>query len=105
MIFQEAEILNTAILTGKTVAVPVKVISVEEDGTVQGLSDSVECRSADEDVVKASGQLLSAAETHSYRVRVVIAGWICRAPPILSFLPLKSGVSPSPKPKRKKTPL
>ncbi|ERE75399.1 transmembrane protein [Cricetulus griseus] len=40
----EAEILNTAILTGKTVAVPVKVISVEEDGTVQGLSDSVECR-------------------------------------------------------------
>lgn len=64
-IFQEAEILNTAILTGKTVAVPVKVISVEEDGTVQGLSDSVECRSADEDVVKASGQSLSAAETHS----------------------------------------
>ncbi|KAL6049726.1 hypothetical protein STEG23_021239 [Scotinomys teguina] len=41
---KEAEILNTAILTGKTVAVPVKVISVEEDGTVQGLSDSVECR-------------------------------------------------------------
>lgn len=65
LIFQEAEILNTAILTGKTVAVPVKVISVEEDGTVQGLSDSVECRSADEDVVKASGQSLSAAETHS----------------------------------------
>ncbi|XP_032742802.1 transmembrane protein 132D-like [Rattus rattus] len=51
----EAEILNTAILTGKTVAVPVKVISVEEDGTVQVLSDSVECRSSDEDVVKASG--------------------------------------------------
>lgn len=55
MFFQEAEILNTAILTGKTVAVPVKVISVEEDGTVQVLSDSVECRSSDEDVVKASG--------------------------------------------------
>ncbi|XP_052024252.1 transmembrane protein 132D [Apodemus sylvaticus] len=50
----EAEILNTAILTGKTVAVPVKVISVQEDGTVQGLSDSVECRSSDEDVVKVS---------------------------------------------------
>lgn len=44
-------------------AVPVKVISVEEDGTVQDLLDSVECRSSDEDVVKASGQLLTHAET------------------------------------------
>jgi transmembrane protein 132 len=59
LFFQEAEILNTAILTGKTVAVPVKVISVEEDGTVQGLLDSVECRSSDEDVVKASGWFLA----------------------------------------------
>lgn len=63
LFFQEAEILNTAILTGKTVAVPVKVISVEEDGTVQSLSDSVECRSSDEDVVKASGQFLTHSET------------------------------------------
>lgn len=53
--FQEAEILNTAILTGKTVAVPVKVVSVEEDGTVADLLTSVECRSSDEDVIKASG--------------------------------------------------
>uniref|UniRef100_A0A8C9Q1W2 Transmembrane protein 132D n=1 Tax=Spermophilus dauricus TaxID=99837 RepID=A0A8C9Q1W2_SPEDA len=50
----EAEILNTAILTGKTVAVPVKVVSVEEDGTVTGLLESVECRSSDEDVLKVS---------------------------------------------------
>ncbi|XP_063081541.1 transmembrane protein 132D isoform X2 [Cavia porcellus] len=50
----EAEILNTAVLTGKTVAVPVKVVSVEEDGTVTGLLESVECRSSDEDVVKVS---------------------------------------------------
>ncbi|XP_004636014.1 transmembrane protein 132D [Octodon degus] len=50
----EAEILNTAILTGKTVAVPVKVVSVEEDGAVTGLLESVECRSSDEDVVKVS---------------------------------------------------
>ena len=49
---QEAEILNTAILTGKTVAVPVKVISVEDDGTVTDLLESVECRSSDEDVIK-----------------------------------------------------
>ncbi|EFB21135.1 hypothetical protein PANDA_018080, partial [Ailuropoda melanoleuca] len=51
----EAEILNTAILTGKTVAVPVKVVSVEEDGTVADLLTSVECRSSDEDIIKASG--------------------------------------------------
>nr|XP_030141481.1 transmembrane protein 132D [Taeniopygia guttata] len=50
----EAEILNTAVLTGKTVAVPVKVVSVEDDGTVTDLVDSVECRSSDEDVIKVS---------------------------------------------------
>ncbi|XP_041584471.1 transmembrane protein 132D-like [Vulpes lagopus] len=50
----EAEILNTAILTGKTVAVPVKVVSVEEDGTVTDLLEAVGCRSSDEDVIKAS---------------------------------------------------
>jgi len=50
----EAEILNTAILTGKTVAVPVKVVSVEEDGAVTDLLTSVECRSSDEDVIKVS---------------------------------------------------
>lgn len=54
LVFQEAEILNTAILTGKTVAVPVKVVSVEDDGTVTELVESVECRSSDEDVIKAS---------------------------------------------------
>lgn len=52
LVSQEAEILNTAILTGKTVAVPVKVISVEDDGTVTDLLESVECRSSDEDVIK-----------------------------------------------------
>ncbi|XP_007952416.1 transmembrane protein 132D [Orycteropus afer afer] len=50
----EAEILNTAILTGKTVAVPVKVVAVEEDGTVTELLDSVQCRSSDEDTIKVS---------------------------------------------------
>ncbi|XP_061459492.1 transmembrane protein 132D-like isoform X2 [Rhineura floridana] len=50
----EAEILNTAILTGKTVAIPVKVVSVEEDGTVTDLLESVECRSSDENVIKVS---------------------------------------------------
>lgn len=51
---QEAEILNTAVLTGKTVAVPVKVVSVDEDGAVTVLLQSVQCSSSDEDVIKAS---------------------------------------------------
>lgn len=49
---QDTEVLNTAILTGKTVSVPVKVVAVEEDGSVIDVSDSTECKSADEDVIK-----------------------------------------------------
>ncbi|XP_013909738.1 PREDICTED: transmembrane protein 132C [Thamnophis sirtalis] len=48
----DTDILNTAILTGKTVAVPVKVISVEENNMVMDISESVECKSFAEDVVK-----------------------------------------------------
>ncbi|XP_043571730.1 transmembrane protein 132C-like isoform X1 [Chiloscyllium plagiosum] len=48
------EILNTAILTGKTVAVPVKVIVVEEDSTVTDVSEFVACKSADQNVLKVS---------------------------------------------------
>ncbi|KAL4660420.1 transmembrane protein 132C-like isoform X2, partial [Arapaima gigas] len=50
----DTEILNTAILTGKTVAVPVKVVTVGADGTVTDVSDAVGCRSVDEDVIKVS---------------------------------------------------
>ncbi|XP_070259032.1 LOW QUALITY PROTEIN: transmembrane protein 132D [Myotis yumanensis] len=50
----EAELLNTAGLTGEAVAVPVTVVSVEEDGAVTDLLGAVECRSADEDVIKVS---------------------------------------------------
>ncbi|XP_012518898.1 PREDICTED: transmembrane protein 132C [Propithecus coquereli] len=50
----DTEILNTAILTGKTVALPIKVVSVEEDSTVTDISESVECKSTDEDVIKVS---------------------------------------------------
>ncbi|XP_074212548.1 transmembrane protein 132B isoform X2 [Camelus bactrianus] len=50
----DAELLNTAILTGKAVSVPVKVVAVQEDGAVVDVSEAVECRSADEDVVKVS---------------------------------------------------
>ncbi|XP_058493237.1 transmembrane protein 132C isoform X1 [Solea solea] len=50
----DSEILNTAVLTGKTVAVPVKVVTVGIDASVTDVSDTVDCRSTDEDVVKVS---------------------------------------------------
>ncbi|XP_068099810.1 transmembrane protein 132D-like isoform X2 [Hyperolius riggenbachi] len=50
----EAEILNTAILTGKTVAVPVKTVTVDSTGLVTDVSEVVQCRSTDEDVLKVS---------------------------------------------------
>lgn len=50
----DTELLNTAILTGKTVALPVKVVSVEESGAVLDISELVECKSTDEDVLKVS---------------------------------------------------
>ncbi|VTJ72882.1 Hypothetical predicted protein, partial [Marmota monax] len=50
----DTEGLNTAILTRKPVSVPVKVLGVQEDGSVVDVSEAVECRSADEDIVKVS---------------------------------------------------
>ena len=46
--------MNTAVLNGKTVAIPVKVVTVGVDGMVTDVSDSVECHSTDEDIVKVS---------------------------------------------------
>ncbi|XP_053480052.1 transmembrane protein 132D-like [Ictalurus furcatus] len=50
----DTEILNTAVLNGRTVAVPVKVVTVAVDGTITDISDMVRCRSTDEDVVKVA---------------------------------------------------
>ncbi|NXC80317.1 T132C protein, partial [Cercotrichas coryphoeus] len=50
----DTEILNTAVLTGRTVAVPVRVVSVEESGAVADVSEAVECTSSGEDVLKVS---------------------------------------------------
>ncbi|KAG9282039.1 transmembrane protein 132E [Astyanax mexicanus] len=50
----DTEIINTAILTGRTVAIPVKVVSIEMSGTVTDISSSVECKSANDDIVKVS---------------------------------------------------
>lgn len=49
---QDSDILNTAVLSGRTVAVPVKVVTVGTDGAVSDVTESVECRSTDELVVK-----------------------------------------------------
>ncbi|KAJ8266361.1 hypothetical protein GJAV_G00129530, partial [Gymnothorax javanicus] len=50
----DTEIINTAVLTGRTVAIPVKVVSIEISGVVTDISSLVECKSANEDIVKVS---------------------------------------------------
>lgn len=55
LLLQDTEILNTAVLTGRTVAVPVKVVTVGTDGAVSDVTESVECKSTDEQVIKVSG--------------------------------------------------
>ncbi|KAJ8391726.1 hypothetical protein AAFF_G00086760, partial [Aldrovandia affinis] len=51
---EDTEIVNTAILTGRRVVVPVKVVTVERDGTVREVEETIACSSTDEDVVKVS---------------------------------------------------
>ncbi|XP_052447845.1 transmembrane protein 132E isoform X2 [Carassius gibelio] len=50
----DTEIINTAVLTGRTVAIPVKVVSIELNGAVTDVSSSVQCKSFSEDTVKVS---------------------------------------------------
>ncbi|NXG44068.1 T132E protein, partial [Psilopogon haemacephalus] len=50
----DTEIINTAILTGRTVAIPVKVIAIELSGVVVDVSTMVECKSNNEDIIKVS---------------------------------------------------
>ncbi|XP_049618465.2 transmembrane protein 132D [Syngnathus scovelli] len=50
----DTEVLNTAILTGKKVMVPVRTVAVEEDGLITDVSEYTECSSTDEDVLKVS---------------------------------------------------
>ncbi|KAM3599749.1 uncharacterized protein V6R79_010798 [Siganus canaliculatus] len=50
----DTEILNTAVLTGRTVAVPVKVVTVGTDGAISDVTESVECKTTDEQVIKVS---------------------------------------------------
>ncbi|TNN46905.1 Transmembrane protein 132E [Liparis tanakae] len=50
----DTEIINTAILTGRTVAIPVKMVSIEMNGVVTDVSAFVQCKSSNEDIVKVS---------------------------------------------------
>ncbi|XP_053181473.1 transmembrane protein 132D [Scomber japonicus] len=51
---EDTEVVNTAILTGRRVAVPIKLVTVETDGQVREVDDWVTCSSTDVDVVKVS---------------------------------------------------
>ncbi|XP_070706357.1 transmembrane protein 132D [Pempheris klunzingeri] len=48
------DILNTAVLTGEMVSVPVKTLAVEADGSVTDVTNYTSCRSTEEDVLKVS---------------------------------------------------
>ncbi|XP_061527346.1 LOW QUALITY PROTEIN: transmembrane protein 132D [Phycodurus eques] len=50
----DPDVLNTAVLTGKKVAVPVRTVAVEEDGRLTDVSEYTECSSTDEDALKVS---------------------------------------------------
>uniref|UniRef100_A0A8C9RF49 Transmembrane protein family 132 middle domain-containing protein n=1 Tax=Scleropages formosus TaxID=113540 RepID=A0A8C9RF49_SCLFO len=49
-----SELINTAVLTGKRVTVPVRTVAVERDGSITDVSNSIDCQSTDEDVLKVS---------------------------------------------------
>ncbi|XP_028274023.1 transmembrane protein 132E [Parambassis ranga] len=48
------DVLNTAVLTGKMVTVPVKTLAVEANGSVTDVTNYTSCRSTEEDVLKVS---------------------------------------------------
>lgn len=70
--FQETEVVNTAILTGRRVAVPIKLVTVETDGQVREVDDSVTCSSTDVDVVKVCCEKTLRHEQSSFIVSCVI---------------------------------
>ncbi|XP_058877394.1 transmembrane protein 132A-like, partial [Acipenser ruthenus] len=56
---QTPSLVNTAILTGLRVSLPVTVLAVEHDGTVYDVTHYVTCRSTNEDIVKVSSDCSS----------------------------------------------
>ncbi|XP_075999435.1 transmembrane protein 132D-like [Genypterus blacodes] len=53
-LIMNSDVLNTAVLTGKMVSVPVKTLAVEADGSVADVTDRTSCRSTDEDALRVS---------------------------------------------------
>ncbi|KAK2819004.1 hypothetical protein Q5P01_024565 [Channa striata] len=53
-LIMNTDILNTAVLTGKMVSVPLKTLAVEADGSVTDVTSYTSCRSTEEDVLKLS---------------------------------------------------
>lgn len=49
---QNTDVLNTAVLTGEMVSVPVKTLAVEADGSVTDVTNYTSCRSTEEEVLK-----------------------------------------------------
>ncbi|KAF0034168.1 hypothetical protein F2P81_014234 [Scophthalmus maximus] len=57
VVHEDTEVVNTAILTGRRVAMPIKLVTVETDGQVREVDDSVTCSSTDVDVLKPAVSL------------------------------------------------
>ncbi|XP_016040976.1 transmembrane protein 132E [Erinaceus europaeus] len=81
----DTEIINTAILTGRTVAIPVKVIAIEVTGLVLDISALVECESDNEDIIKVSSScdyvFVSGKESRgSMNARVIFRYDVLNAP-------------------------
>ncbi|XP_065099625.2 transmembrane protein 132D [Paramisgurnus dabryanus] len=74
-LISDTEVLNTAVLTGKKVSVPVKVLGVEADGSITDITNSSRCRSSDQDVLKVSDRCdfvyVSGKETHG-KVKIMV---------------------------------
>ncbi|XP_060927911.1 transmembrane protein 132C [Limanda limanda] len=51
---ENTEVVNTAILSGRRITMPIKLVTVETDGQVREVEDSVTCSSTDVDVLKVS---------------------------------------------------
>lgn len=80
VLFQDTELLNTAVLTGKKVSVPVKVLGVEADGSITDITNSSQCRSSDQDVLKVMHvkvKPLLTASAVSHIVCFLLAALLC----------------------------
>lgn len=69
---QDTDMLNTAVLTGKKVVMPVRTVAVEEDGVVTDVSDYTDCSSTNEDVLKVTREIFSYLFTLCYKMRLII---------------------------------